>query len=45
MVGRDKSIQGETIYFYLVRAQRGNERHDVPYTLTVSADGKVTGVE
>jgi hypothetical protein len=45
MVGSDRTIQGDKLYFYVVRAERGSDRRDIPYTLTVSSDGKVTGVE
>jgi hypothetical protein len=45
LVARHVTAQGDTLYFYVVRAERGGQRGDIPYTLTVSPEGKVTRVE
>ena len=45
LVGKYETVQHESVRFYVVQAQRGNERRDVPYTLTIGPDGKVTRVE
>lgn len=45
LIGRHMTVQGDTLYFYVVRAERVGERRDIPYALTVSAEGRVIGVE
>ncbi|MDP8921672.1 MAG: hypothetical protein M3O34_02205 [Chloroflexota bacterium] len=45
LVGRYDTVQGESLRFYVVQAQRGHERRDIPYTLTVSPDGTVAKIE
>ena len=45
LVARYDTVQGDSLRFYVVQAQRGNERRDVPYTLTIDQSGKVSKVE
>lgn len=45
LVARYETIQGEELRFYVVQSQRGNERHEIPYTLTLATDGSVANVE
>jgi hypothetical protein len=45
LVGQYETVQGEQLYFYVVHSKRGDEQRDIPYTLTVGRDGKVSKVE
>lgn len=45
LIGSYQTVQGQALRFYVVHAQRGNDRADVPYTLTLGQDGKVANVE
>lgn len=45
LVARYETIQGEGLRFYVVQSQRGHERREVPYTLTLAPDGSVAKVE
>jgi hypothetical protein len=44
-VSRYRTVQGDELRFYVVHYTRGDDRRDVPYTLTVGADGKIEQVE
>ena len=45
LIGRYDAVQGDRIRFYIVRYQRGGQRRDVPYTLTIDRSGKVSRIE
>jgi hypothetical protein len=44
-IGSYNTVQGEELKFYVVHYQRGDERRDVSYVLTLDAEGKVARVE
>lgn len=45
LVGQYNTVQGDRLHFYIARYQRGGQRRDVPYTLTVDRTGKVSRIE
>ena len=45
LVAQYETVQGDRLYFYVVRSQLGSERRDVPYLISVGADGKVNNVD
>jgi len=45
LVARYDTIQGDELRFYVVQAQRGDERREIPYVLTLAPDGTVARVE
>lgn len=45
LVSRYETVQGDRLYFYVVRSQAGSEQRDVPYLISVGADGKVNNVD
>ena len=45
LIGGYETVQGESLRFYVVQAQRGGERRDIPYTLTMGSDGMVQKIE
>ena len=45
LVGSYDTAQGDSLRFYVVEAERNGQRRDIPYTLTISSDGKVSNVE
>lgn len=44
-IGSYQTAQGENLRFYVVHYARRDERRDVPYVLTIDADGKIVRVE
>lgn len=44
-IARYETVQGDTIYFAVVLAERGGERREFPYTIVVGPEGKITHIE
>jgi hypothetical protein len=44
LVGRHETTQGETLYFYVAHVQHSDERRDIPFTVILGPDGKVTRI-
>jgi hypothetical protein len=44
-IGSYNTVQGDELRFYVVHFQRGDERRDVSYVLTLDAEGKVARIE
>ncbi len=44
-VGSYLAVQGEELRFYVARAERGGERRDIPYVITLALDGTITKIE
>ena len=45
LVGSYSTVQGEELRFYVARAERGGERREIPYTITLAPDGSIAKVE
>ena len=45
LVASYQTIQGEELRFYVARAERGGERREIPYTITLAPDGSIAKVE
>ncbi len=45
LVASYETVQGEGLRFYVARAERGGERREVPYTITLAPDGSIAKVE
>lgn len=44
-IARYQTVQGDDVRFYVVQAQRGSEKREIPYLLTLAPDGTVARVE